>query len=69
MDNIAIQVLSDSIKSLKYEMESLKDEMKLNNILKLYELGLITKEDFIKCTEGTYYETLIGKSKVNVKIR
>lgn len=64
MDNITIQVLSDNIKTLKYEIENLKDEMKVNNILKLYELGLIKKEDFIEIIRTTSYETLMEKPKV-----
>ena len=67
---IAMRNLRDSIDSSKLTQKTLKEELKVSNLIKLHELGLISDEVLREMLEETEYSELITKShgvKANIR--
>ena len=64
-DNLTVASLSDSIKSSNEINKKIKNELRIANLLKMLELGLINKNMILEDQVYlAYKEELEGKSKI-----
>lgn len=65
LDNLTAASLRDSIKSSNEINKKLKNELRIANLLKMFELGLINKNMILEDQVYlAYKEELEGKSKI-----
>lgn len=65
LDNLTVASLRDSIKSSNEINKKIKNELRIANLLKMFELGLINKNMILEDQVYlAYKEELEGKSKI-----